>query len=286
MRARAAAVAVADAAGRTRLTTLRSQPPLTLRPAAGALYLAASAAGPLGGDDLELSIVVGPGAEVVLRTVAATVALPGPPTAAGPSTFTLRLSVAAGGRLAVLPEPTVIAAGAYHRASTYAEVEAGGTLSIREEVLLGRHGEPGGRYRGILHVNVAGQPLLRHQLDLDGADPATLAPDSMVGARAVGTLLLVDPQWTDPARRPPGSASRTATAATAAMPLAGPGLLVTVLGADAIGLRHQLDPHLPGRLPATAPARRAAGSAEPVAAGPPPATTAGRRPPARPAPAA
>jgi urease accessory protein len=258
-------VAVADAAGRTRLTTLRSQPPLTLRPTADALYLAASAAGPLGGDDLELSIVVGPGAELVLRAVAATVALPGAPDA-DPSTLTLRLSVATGGRLAVLPEPTVIAAGACHRAATYAEVEAGGALSIREEVLLGRHGEPGGRYRGLLHVNAAGHPLLRHQLDLDGTDPTALAPESMVGARAVGTLLHVDPQWTDPRLRPPGSA----TATVAAMPLAGPGLLVTVLGADALDLRRHLDAYLPG----------------PVAAGPRPATTPRSPPRIRPAPAA
>jgi urease accessory protein len=237
VRARAALVAVVDRAGRTRLTTLRSQAPLTLRPTAAAVYLAASAAGPLGGDDLELSIVVGPGAELVLRTVAAAVVLPG----AGASALTLRLSVAAGGRLAVLPEPTVVAAGACHQATTLAEVEAGGALLVREEVLLGRHGEPGGRYRGLLRVDVDGVPLLRHQLDLDGADPATLAPESMVGARASGTLLQVDPKWTDPGRRPAGVVGPQ----LAAMPLAGPGLLVTALCEDALALRGNLDQHLP-----------------------------------------
>jgi urease accessory protein len=240
VRARAAVVAAADPAGRTRLTTLRSQPPLTLRPTAGAVYLAASAAGPLGGDDLELSIVVGPGAELVLRGVAATVALPGPGRS-GPSSLTLRLSVAAGGRLAVLPEPTVLAAGACHRASTLAEVETGGALLLREEVLLGRHGEPGGSYHGLLRVDAGGRPLLRHRLDLDGTDPATLGPESMVGARAIGTLLQVDPQWTDPACRPPAAAGPQ----LAAMPLAGPGLLVTALADDALTLRRLLDDHLP-----------------------------------------
>ncbi len=235
MKARAAVVAAAGRDGGTRLTTLRSQPPLTLRPAGGVLYLAASAAGPLGGDDLKLSIVVGPGAELVLRTVAATVVLPGP----GPSTLTVTVSVAAGGRLAVLPEPTVIAAGACHRASTLVEVEAGGVLLLREEVLLGRHGEPGGRYHGRLHADAAGAPLLRHRLDLDGADPATRAPASMVGAGAVGTLLQIDPQWT--VQRPAGTAGPTC----AAMPLAGPGLLVTALHTDALDLRRELDQHLP-----------------------------------------
>jgi urease accessory protein len=243
VRARAAVVAEVDSSGHTRLTTLRSQPPLALRPTSSALYLAASAAGPLGGDELELSIVVGRGAELLLRTVAATVALPG---ASGPSRLTVRLSVAAGGRLAVLPEPTVIAAGADHHTSTYAEVAAGGALTVREEVLLGRHGEPGGRYRGLLHVNVAGRPLLRHRLDLDGADPAALAPESIVGARAVGTQLQVDPRWVDPqwtdgAAGPAGAAGPS----SAAMRLAGPGLLVTALGDDALAVRRELDPYLP-----------------------------------------
>jgi urease accessory protein len=238
VRARAAVAAAADRAGRTRLTTLHSQAPLTLRPTAAAVYLAAGAAGPLGGDDLELSIVVGPGAELVLRTVAAAVVLPG---AGGcPSRLTLRLSVAAGGRLTVLPEPTVVASNAVHQATTLAEVETGGTLLIREEVLLGRHGEPGGRYRGLLRADVGGVPLLRHQLDLDGALAGDRAPETTMGARATGTLLHIDPQWTDPDRRPAGSAD----AQVAAMPLAGPGLLVTALCDDALALRGLLDRHL------------------------------------------
>lgn len=232
MRASAAVVAERDPAGRTRLARLRSAAPLTLRPTAGALYLAAGAAGPIGGDDLELSIVVGPGAELVLRTVAATVALPGP----GPSAYTLRLSVAAGGRLAVLPEPTVVAAGARHRVAVEARVEAGGWLLLREEVLLGRSGEPGGAHRSLLRVDVAGAPLLRHELVLDGTDPATRSAAGIVGARAAGTLLTVDPRWTDAAARPAGWAGPQA----AGLPLAGPGLLVTALADDARTLRRLL----------------------------------------------
>jgi len=236
--AAAAVVAEADAAGRTRLTRLRSEAPLTLRPTAGAVYLVAGAAGPVGGDDLELTVAVGPGARLVLRTVAATVALPG----AGASTYTLALSVAAGGSLAVLPEPTVIAAGARHRTTVRATVATGGRLVLREEVLLGRHGEAGGAVRALVRVDAAGAPLLRHELALDGADPSTLARASMVGARACGTLLVVDPQWTDPARRPAAAASGQ----VAVLPLAGPGLLVSALADDARTLRAHLDRHLAG----------------------------------------
>jgi urease accessory protein len=231
VRAHAALTAEADPAGRTRLTVLRSQAPLVLRPAADAVYLAAGAAGPIGGDRLSLTIAVGAGACLTLRTVAATVALPG----RGESVLRLSLSVGPGGRLAVLPEPTVVAAGARHRVRTVAEVAAGGALTLREEVILGRHGEAGGAYRGLSWVNVDDAPLLRHELVLDGADPATVGPASAIGARACGALLTVDPAWT-PGRRPEGWAGTGA----AALPLAGPGLLVTAVADDARTLRARL----------------------------------------------
>ena len=249
MRARAALTAEADATGRTRLTLVRSEAPLVLRPTADAVYLAAGAAGPVGGDDLGLTVTVGPGACLTLRTVAATVALPGPlgrpPPAASPgpaespgpgeSVFRLAASVGAGGRLAILPEPTVVAANAHHRVASTVEVAAGGALVLREEVILGRHGETGGTYRGLSHVDVAGAPLLRHELVLDGADPAAVGPAAAVGAHACGSLLVVHPAW-DPVHRPAGYVGPGA----AAMPLAGPGLLVTAVAGDARTLRARL----------------------------------------------
>lgn len=41
---------------RTRCTTLRSAPPISLRPTPDALYLASSGAGPIGGDDHRLDL--------------------------------------------------------------------------------------------------------------------------------------------------------------------------------------------------------------------------------------
>lgn len=222
MRARAALRAESDGNGGTRLTRVTSQAPLVLRPTADGVYLAAAAGGPLGGDDLELTVDVGPHATLTLRTVGATVALPGP----GESTFTLRLRVA--GRLAVLPEPTVVAARARHRTLVEAEVADGGVLHVREEVILGRHGETGGAYRGRLRVDIDGAPLLRSEVVLDGADTARA---SVTGARACGSLLVVDPAWTPAAH---------ATETVAVLPLAGPGTLVTALAADARTLRASL----------------------------------------------
>jgi hypothetical protein len=56
------------------------------------------------------------------------------------------------------------------------------------------------------------------------------------GARAVGSLLTVDPSWQDPARRPPPWTSRDA----AALDLDGPARLITALAADTVALRRQL----------------------------------------------
>jgi len=218
MKARAALRAEADAAGRTRITVLRSATPLVLRPAADAVYLAAGAGGPVGGDDLELTVDVGPGAELTVRTVGATIALPGP----GESVLTLRLTVAAGGRLSVVPEPTIVAARARHRSRIEATVEAGGVLRVSEDVVLGRHGEVCGAYRGRLRADLAGAPLLRHELVLDGADPVTTGRAAVTGARVCGSLLVVDPEWTPPSLAGPDAA---------ALPLAGGGWLLTRLSA-------------------------------------------------------
>ncbi|RZU48987.1 UreD urease accessory protein [Krasilnikovia cinnamomea] len=84
MRAAARIVAEADGRGGTRLSVLRGEPPLLLRRTGAAggpatVHLVGGAAGPLGGDDLRLDVEVGPGAWLEVRSVAATLALPGPP---------------------------------------------------------------------------------------------------------------------------------------------------------------------------------------------------------------
>jgi urease accessory protein len=269
VRARAVVVAEPDGYGRTRLTTLRSEPPLALRPTPTGLYLATSAAGPLGGDQVELSITVAAGATLVVRTVAATLALPGP---GGTSTLRIELDVA--GWLAVLPEPTIVADAAAHRATVTARVAPGGGLILREEVLLGRHNERGGRYQSIVYADAAGEPLLRSELTLDGADEATAGPRSPVGGRATGSLLFVGsavpdaavPDAAVPVAAVPGGAVPGGAAAggggaggggaggggaggggaegavpAAAMVLAGPGLLVNAVAGDGRALRAQLD---------------------------------------------
>jgi urease accessory protein len=219
----------------------RSQAPLILRRTPDAVYLVGGAAGPLGGDVLDLRIDVREGATLQVRAVAASVALPG--RDGSESVLEVTATVAAGGRLEFLPEPTVAAAGSRHRIETRVRLAAGAALVLRDEVILGRHGERGGSCRTRLHVDLAGVPLLRHELDLSGADETSMGPAVLAGHRAAGSLLQVEPSWAAlPGGEMPAGQLPAAGYApgVAVMPLAGPAVLVTALAHDALTLRERL----------------------------------------------
>jgi urease accessory protein len=231
VRAAASIVATAGPDGVTRLPVLASQVPLVLRRTPDSVYLVGGAAGPIGGDCLDLRITVGAGAFVRVRTAAAAVALPG--LDGLESVLRVSVTVEEGGRLEYLPEPVVVSAGARHATVVSAALAAGAALVLRDEVLLGRHGEAGGTARSVLRVSYAGRPLLRQSLAVSGTDPADLGPSVLAGHRAVGTLLRVnDAEGAEILAQ--------ATLDAAVMPLAGPGVLVTALADDAVTLRRRL----------------------------------------------
>ena len=234
--ANAEIVAETGPGGSTRLPVLRSQVPLVLRRTAEAVYLVSAAAGPLGGDQLTLRITVRAGATLRLRTVAACVALPGPD--GGESLLAVTASVEQGGSLEYLPEPVVVANGARHATDVRVAVADGARLLLRDELILGRHGERGGSYRGGLRVDYAGRPLLRQSLDVSGTDDTSRGPAILSGHRAAGTLLRVDPAIATAATL---AAASPAAPWVAVMPLAGgPATLTTALAHDAVTLRHRL----------------------------------------------
>jgi urease accessory protein len=251
VKARAELVAEAAPGGTVRLPVLRSQAPLILRRTADAVYLASGAAGPLGGDTLELRIEVRAGATLRLRTVAAAVALPG--RYGQESRLTVTATVGAGACLEYLPEPTVAADGARHRTDVSVQLAAAASLVVRDEVLLGRYGERGGACRTRLAVDRAGRPLLRHELDISGTDRADLGPAVLAGHRAAGTLLTVDPDEAGV----PGEADGVGAFSVqdgmepwvAVMPLAGPAVLVTALAHDTRTLRRRLESGRAPRIP-------------------------------------
>jgi urease accessory protein len=192
------------------------------------VHLVGGAAGPLGGDELNLSVVVGPGAGLVLRTVAASVALPGP--TGTPSTMTLDVTVAAGGRLAWLPEPTVAAAGCDHRILSTVELDEAAHLVWREELVAGRYGEQPGRVHQQTRLRRGGTTVLAQDLTL--GDEAWTSPAVLGTGRTVGALVVVEPG------SEPGAAARQTGAR---MPLGGPVSLCSAVAADAPALRRCLE---------------------------------------------
>jgi urease accessory protein len=232
MRAAARVVAEADGAGGTRLAVLASDVPLVLRQTGPAqVHLVGGAAGPLGGDELALSIVVGTGAALCVRTVAATLALPG----RGGTESRMRVSatVAEGGYLAWLPEPLVAVRGCRHLAESIVDIAGDARLAWREELVCGRHGEPPGDVRVRTTVRRGGRPLVQQELAIGPHAPGWDGPAVLGGARVAGTFLVVDPAWAPDG--PPGARVLGPTAAL--LPLAGPAVLASVTGADAHEVR-------------------------------------------------
>ncbi len=92
-----ATIAVARRDGRDELVDRRSQAPFSVRRCGDRIMVASSAAMPVGGDELDLSITVDDGASAAVGSVAATMVWPG---AGGErSTMSTVATVAAGGRL-------------------------------------------------------------------------------------------------------------------------------------------------------------------------------------------
>jgi urease accessory protein len=215
-----------------RFPVLHGEPPLLLRRTGRAtVHLVGGAAGPLGGDDLRLEIEVEAGAELTIRSVAAQIALPGR-DGQPPSRLEISAEVGPEATLRWLPEPLIAASGCDHRTVTRVEVAEGGRLLWRDDVVFGRHGEPSGSLRTSARFRYAGKTVYRHDLAVGPGAPGWAAAAVLGGAGAFGTLVAL-PEAADPP--PPG-------ADVAAMPLAGPGVVITAVGADIRGVRAALDP--------------------------------------------
>ena len=216
--------------GRTRLVELRSEAPLVLRSTPDALYLVGGAAGPLGGDDLALDLVVGCGACLAVRSAAATLAQPG--SGSAPSRATLRFEVGDASTLDWHPEPLVSVRGSDHLVDTTVSLSRGARLNLIDELVLGRAGEAPGRIR--VHCRVArdGTILLAHDLDLGPGSPGWDGAAVMGGARALISTLRVGPDA-------PTTASVIAEdgARAAWMPLAPEAALLLAIGPNLLATR-------------------------------------------------
>ncbi|WP_424186837.1 urease accessory protein UreD [Actinokineospora sp. G85] len=215
--------------GRTTIRELRSESPTRLIPRRSAVpsrdgsatvRVVASAAGPLGGDVLDLRVRVGAGAHLRLIGTGATLALPGP--GGEPSHSTVRIEVEPDGVLEYLPDETIVCAGADHHTELRADLAEGSRLLARELLVLGRHAEAPGGLTTATHVVLSGTPLLRQTLDL--TNPRMLSSAGyLAGAKVLATGLLVG------AKDPVATSTGPWWSLT---PLAGSGALATALADD------------------------------------------------------
>ena len=231
-----------DVGGRTALTTLRSQVPLSLRATDAGLTVVASAFGPLGGDRTRLEVAVEQGARLRVGSAAAQVAQPGATDAV--SCAEVHLEVGAEAVLLWQPQPLVVCAGAEHRLDLRLRTVASATVVLAETAVLGRTAEAPGRYVARWRVTCDDEPLLAADLDVGpGAPCGWDGPAVTGGARVLVTALATGPVL--PADGPLGGGE--------VLRLAGPGVLFSWLGHDTVDAARALRAFL-DRLPDGAPA--------------------------------
>lgn len=224
----------------------RTEPPVALRRTGAArLHLVHAGGGPLGGDDLQLRLGLAPRTRLAVHSAAATVVQPG--TDHAPTAWSLLADVGDHAGLVYHPEPTIVCDHAILHSRTHVNLAIGAWVVLREEVVLGRHGERGGHYRGDLRVDIQCEPLVAHTTVLDGTDRDLRGPGGSGGARVLGSLLVAGTMadTTELAQLPqtPDLAPADGTDGTrwAVTPLEGPGILVLALGSSAPRVAAVLD---------------------------------------------
>ncbi len=214
-------------------------PPLTLRQVRSdaadrcELRLVGTAAGPLAGDDLSVSLRLRPGARAALAATGASLAQ-GRDRAGGAAALAIRAELADGADLVADPGTLVVCQGSRVDVRVELTLGAGATVRWRELIVLGRTGEPAGQATLRWDVTRLGRPVLRQFVDL--ADPALTTWGGLTGRRRVLACALIcdsDPAW----------AARTvvASATAVAQRVDDHTVLVTVLDDDAAHAARQLD---------------------------------------------
>lgn len=159
-------------------------PRLISRDAASA-HIAVAAAGMvlLGGDDVHIEIDVGPGCVLEIEDVGGTVAYPG-----ARSSWILDVRIGAGAMLRWHGLPFVVTDGADVERRSSLTLGSGARAVIRETLVLGRHGERGGRLVSALTVVDADGPILLERMEADGAAPE---PGVLGGNRVIDAVIAV-----------------------------------------------------------------------------------------------
>lgn len=234
-----ARIAVERRAGSDEVVDRSCSAPISVRRCGDRVLLAASAAAPVGGDELELVIDVGPGACADVGSVAAGLVWPGP--AGTWSRQTTRCTIGNGAHLRLALEPLVSVVGSMHRSVTSVHLEVQASCVVIDDTVLGRRGEPSGRLDQRLRVERAGAVLVDHGESFGPDVPGALSSVSVGAARHVLSAVV--------AGCPPGDAwvRVEADRAAAWMPVADDAALLLAVGPDrpaVLGLVAHLAPLL------------------------------------------
>lgn len=151
---------------------------------ADSVHLIGTAATPLGGDTIDVRIRVADGAQLTVRSVAASLAMPGAERC--DSSARWYFEVGAGASLIIDPEPMVVAGAATHSVTNIVALQQDSTLLLRERVQVGRFEEVEGGWSSSLRCDLAGRPLLRHRVELGFG---TITHDSLSTPMALSSIL-------------------------------------------------------------------------------------------------
>jgi len=192
------ALTVATLDGRSRRARVREQGSLRVRFPHGdgeALdaVLVNTAGGIAGGDRFDIAVTVGEGARLTVTTAAAEKVYRAPETEAA---IGVTLTVAAGGKLAWLPQETILFDGVNLRRTIDVDLADGASLLLAEAVIFGRSamGEAvdRGHFIDRWRVRRAGQLAFAETVRLDGAIAQQLAASAVAkGGVAVATVLAI-----------------------------------------------------------------------------------------------
>ncbi len=151
--------------------------------------LVATEATLLGGDDVRIEVTVGAGVSLTLRDIAATVAYAGHGRSAS---WSVVVTVEPGGWLAWVTQPFIVSDGADIERSLDIDLAEGAGLRLHDSVVLGRHGQAGGRLRCRTYVAYDGVPLLVEEVTYAGG-PATPVSQAFVrgDSRRIDTDLVL-----------------------------------------------------------------------------------------------
>jgi urease accessory protein len=187
------------------------------------LRLVGTAAGPLAGDDLSLSLRLRAGARATLRATGASLAQGRGHGAT--AALSIRAELAEGADLIADPGALVVCAGSRVAVRLELVLGAGAAVEWHELIVLGRAGEPPGQATVRWDVTRAGRPVLRQLVDLT-------QPGPLAGRRVLASALIADPAL----------AARTLVASPTAVAqrVDEHTLLVSVLAGDAADAARQL----------------------------------------------